>query len=165
MKRRATLGIVGVVLVGLLLAVTVRAPDNGEPGMAARFVVEIDDMDPLNVREVFGLHCETGIAEAFEEESSPTLLPDVTRCGPLVLRRNLTSDSQLADWYADVTEGDLDRRNGNITVLNEEDEVVAKYAFLEAWPAAYGTDPLLAWNDIPAIEEVVLAVEAIVRTA
>lgn len=164
MKREAALGLAAVVMVGLLLAVAVRAPGNGEPAMASRFIVDIDGMDALNVREVFGLHCETGIAEALEEgASSPTLLPDLTRCGPLVLRRNLTSDTQLADWYAAVVGGDVDRRDGTITILDEEGEPVATYAFTDAWPAAYGTDPLLAWNPIPAIEEVVLAVEQIQR--
>lgn len=168
MRRKTTYGLTIALLIAVLAAVATQVPGTGTEsvGLAHRFVVEIDGMEDLAVREVHGLHCETGIAEELAEgDEAPTLLPAGTRCGPIVLRRVLTDDSQLADWYADTMDGDLDRRNGTITVLDEEGNEVAVYAFEDAWPAAYGTDPLLEFNEIPAIEEVVLAVERIERVS
>ena len=46
-------------------------------------------------------------------------LPGLTRFGNIVLRYGVTQDTDLWNWRKSIVEGDIDRRNGSIVLLDD----------------------------------------------
>lgn len=61
-------------------------------------------------------------------------LPGRVSYGNVVLRRGLTGGTELYDWWRAVRDGQLDRRDVSIVLLNEAREPVATWQLRDAWP-------------------------------
>jgi phage tail-like protein len=90
--------------------------------------------------------------------------PDVTRKIPgrlkfsnITLKRGLTGDLSLYAWRKRVEDGQFDRRNGTIAILDQAGRPVARYYLENAWPAKchIETDALTG----AVLEVIVLAVD------
>ncbi len=167
MKRSISMAVASLGFIAILVAVTVQAPSGGreDPIPSFNFAVEIEGVVVGSFKEVSGLKCETEVVE-YREGTDPNvvrLLPGISRCGPIVLEKGLTSSTELWDWYEQTLTGSVARKNGAVIMLSASHTEVARYNFYNAWPSKYEISPLNAGSSEVLIETVVLAVEMIER--
>ena len=129
------------------------------------FRVDIDGMRPMGFREIEGVNVNIEPQE-YREGSDPLstvrLDPGLTRCGPLVLRYGVTASparEELWDWMRQSLEGNLQRRDISIIVLDRKNTEVARYNLINAWPSSWRLDKLDTKSSAPLLEEVTIQYE------
>ena len=78
-----------------------------------------------------------------------------------MLRRGIDQDLSLWNWFAEVRDGDLQRRDVMIRLLDAQGLDVRRWRILSAWPAAYDFSPLDGQGNEVVIEAVELACERV----
>ena len=97
------------------------APQRNDPFKSFNFIVEIDNIARAAFSEVSGLESETAVIEYRSGQDFVTRkLPGLTRYANIVLRHGLTKDRELWDWRKNIVEGNPDRRNGSIKLLDDQ---------------------------------------------
>jgi phage tail-like protein len=99
--------------------------------------------------------------EGSDRTSGARLLPGRVAYGPLVLRRGFAGDSALFQWWLAIAQGNLDRRNVSVLLLDERRQEVARWNLSRAWPTKWDGPSLNARGNEVAIETLELAHEGI----
>jgi phage tail-like protein len=76
-----------------------------------------------------------------------------------VLKRGITTDLSLYQWFRAVSLGDLQRRNALIVLLDASRQDVRRWLLRDAWPVRYEGPTLQASANEVAIETLELACE------
>ena len=110
-----------------------------DPFGAFNFIVEIDGLGTGPVaafQEVSLLGSESTIVEyrAGNADMTRTSLPGLAKYRNLILERGVTTDQSLWEWWTSVVDGNIQRRNGSVTQLDESREPVVRFDFLEGLP-------------------------------
>jgi phage tail-like protein len=123
-----------------------------------RFMVELDGMLVAGFSEVSGLTVETELEEVPEGGLNQYVhrLPGRTKLGPIVLKRGMTLTNELWNWYADVIEGDFERRSGSIILYDERDQEFRRWNFYDAYPTKWIGPELNASSSEVAVEAIEL---------
>ncbi len=129
------------------------------------FVVEIDGIAQAGFREVEGLNATVEVWEYREgtEQTTVRLEPGVARYGPLVLRWGVTQNAELWSWMEQTLQGNIERKNISVIILNQKREEVVRYNLEDAWPSSFNVDTLDSQDSGPAIEELVIQYEGLDR--
>lgn len=128
------------------------------------FVVAVDGIEEIGFAEVElpAAEIETiEYREGADRVSASRKLPGRVRYGNLVLRRGVSGRLELWRWFDATRNGQLDRRNVTITLLDETRNAVQQWRFRDAWPAKFETSDLNAKGNEVVIETLELAVESI----
>jgi phage tail-like protein len=128
------------------------------------FRVEIDGIAVASFAEVTGLESETAVIEyrtGDSKTSSPLKLPGLTKYANLVLRRGMTGDLALWQWRKAIVDGNVDRRNGQIVLLDESRADVMRWRFRNGWPCKWVGPTLDAQASEVAIETLEIAHEGL----
>ncbi len=132
------------------------------------FVVQIDGFEDVAFAEATGLGSHIAVVE-YRDGSDPAqsvrALPGLVRYDRLVLRRGVAPNFELWEWHRATAEGNVERRNGTISVLDRGREPVVAWRFRNAWVASYRGPDLLARANAVAIETVELVHEGLLREA
>ncbi len=139
--------------------------DIKDPWGNFNFLVEIDGISRAAFHEVSGFDSTIDVIEHREGGENTTLhkLPGMTKYSNLVLKWGITDDVQLYQWHRQVVNGEIQRKNGSIVLLDRAGQEVARWNFIRAWPSKYdGPDFNAEGNDI-AIETLELAHEGVER--
>ena len=135
-----------------------------DPYGGFNFLVEIEGLTVAGFTEVSGLTSEIDVIE-YREGSDKTLgvrkLPGLAKYGGIVLKRGITASSELWDWHKSVMEGNTERRDGAIVLLNEAREPVLRYRFRAGWPAKWEGPAFNAKSSNAAIETLEIVTEGI----
>jgi phage tail-like protein len=126
-----------------------------------RFLVNIDGKGLSGVREVEGLNV-TIDAEKHKEGPSVAaakLEPGLTSCGPLVLRYFVTANDDLWNWVKEALEGNIQKKDVAVVVLDRKGDEVVRYMLGNAWPSSWTLDKLDSQSSGLLIEELVLQYE------
>jgi phage tail-like protein len=99
--------------------------------------------------------------EGADRTNAVRKLPGRVRYGNVVLRRGTDGGLDLWNWFKAVRDGQLERRDVTITLLDEKREPVQQWRLRDAWPAKYDPSDLNAKGNEVAIETLELAVEGI----
>jgi phage tail-like protein len=99
--------------------------------------------------------------EGGDHPSGTRKLPGRVSVGNVVLRRGIDRDLSLWNWFRAVRDGDLDRRNVTIVLLDAARADVRRWNVERAWPAVYESGPLHARGNEVVIETLELACERI----
>jgi phage tail-like protein len=99
--------------------------------------------------------------EGTDRVSNPRLLPGRVEYGPVVLRRGFTGDPALFQWWKELVDGAVDRRNVSIVLLDERRQEVARWNLRRAWPQKWAGPSLRGLGNEVAIETLELAHEGI----
>jgi len=91
------------------------------------------------------------------------LEPGVARYGPLVLRWGVTENAELWSWMEQTLQGNIERKNISVIILNQKREEVVRYNLEDAWPSSFSVDTLDSQDSGPAIEELVIQYEGLDR--
>jgi phage tail-like protein len=138
------------------------AAQRNDPYKNFNFVVEIDGIARAAFSEVSGLESETTVVEYRSgSEFGTRKLPGLTKYANIVLKRGLTQDADLWNWRQSVIEGNLERRNGAIILLDDSRQQVLRWTFREGWPCKWQGPALNAKNSEVAIELLEIAHEGL----
>lgn len=148
--------------VGIPLA-ALMAIDSGGPHGNYRFAVEIDGVEVASFSEAMVLEVEVEIIEYRNgneaNPATPHKLPGIVRYGDLVLKRGVTDNTALFEWFKQVLDGDIERKNMSVILYDNKSEEVARWIFFAAWPRKYIGPDLDALGNEIAIEEIIIVHE------
>jgi phage tail-like protein len=105
---------------------------------------------------------EIDVIEYREGNDLPTAvrrLPGRVRYGNVVLRRGVDGGLSLWEWFKATRDGQLERRNVTITLLDEQRNPVQQWRLRDAWPTKYDASDLNAKGNEVVIELLELAHE------
>lgn len=138
-------------------------PDR-QPYRNFNFRVEIDGIAEAQFAEVVVPDAEIAVIEYREgadKTSAVRKLPGRVSYGSVVLRRGITPDLSLYEWFRAVVDGDFQPRNVLIVLLDAQRQDVRRWLARDAWPTKYEGPTLNATGNDVAIETIELAVERI----
>jgi phage tail-like protein len=139
-------------------------PQRNDPYEAFNFLVEIEGVARAAFSEVSGLESETAVIEYRSgAENVMRKLPGLTKFRNIVLRRGVTQDRELWDWRQSIVEGNPDRRNGSIILLDDMRTEVVRWNFRNGWPCKWEGPALNAKANEVAIETLEIAHEGLER--
>ena len=130
------------------------ATPRNDPYGAFNFIVEIDGIAVAGFSECSGLSAETAVIE-YREGNEPMRvrkLAGLTKFTAITLKRGVTGNRDLWNWYKNVSNGVTDRRNGSIVLLGNDRSPVARWKFIDGWPAKWEGPHLKAKGNEVAIE-------------
>jgi phage tail-like protein len=139
---------------------TVTAGSRTDPFRGYNFAVEVEGLVAGGFSEVTGLNLELEVQEYREggvngfthKRAGPARYPS-----NLVLKRGLTRNKVLWNWYWDVVHGRIQRKNVSILLMDEAGDEKLRWNFQKAYPVKWtGPDLRAASNDV-AVEALELA--------
>ena len=97
------------------------------------------------------------------ENTTLRKLPGMTKHSNIVLKWGLSDDIELYKWHRDAVNGNVQRKNGSIVLLDRQGQEKIRWNFINAWPSKWdGPDFNAEGNDV-AIETLELAHEGVER--
>ena len=88
-------------------------------------------------------------------------LPGRVSYANVVLKRGLTGRTDLWNWFKATRDGDLQRRNVAIVLLDEARKPVHRWLLQDAWPARFASSRLEGRGTEVVIETLELAYEGL----
>ena len=134
-----------------------------DPYLNFNFRVEIEGAEVARFSEVVlpEGRIETIAYRAGDDLGPARQLPGRVEYGRVVLRHGFAGDPRLFQWWRAVVQGNLDRRNLAIILLDERRNEKVRWAVYEAWPAKWVGPSFRALGNDVAIETIELAHEGI----
>ena len=139
------------------------AVQRNDPYLAQNFVVEIDGVNVAHFAEVSGLEVEIGVIEYRNGSEDITVrkLPGLAKYSNITLKRGIVGDLSLWQWLGTVRQGNAQRRDGAIVLLDERREPVLRIRFRRGWPRKWVGPTLNAQSNEVAIETLEIAHEGL----
>jgi phage tail-like protein len=138
-----------------------------DPFLDFRFAVEVESLVVGGFSEVDGLQMEIEVQE-YREGGLNTYIHK--RAGPakcsanLVLKKGISDARALSDWYWDVVQGTVNRKNLSVLLLDYSGQEQARWNFEQAYPVKWSGPPLRGTANEVAIEAIELAHKGFRRT-
>jgi phage tail-like protein len=138
----------------------VSTPTRVDPYKNFNFRVEIDGSAVAGFSECSGLTSEVDVVEYREgQDGTVRKLPGLAKFSDITLKRGITVSHDLQNWFNNILNGQPDRRNGAIILLDDQRNEVVRWNFSGAFPRKLEGPHLQAGGNEVAIETIVLAVE------
>jgi phage tail-like protein len=137
-----------------------------DPLLGYNFAVEIEGLVTGGFSEVTGLEVELEVQDYREGGVNGFIHK---RAGPakyssnIVLKRGMTDNKVLWNWYWDVLQGIVDRKNVSILLLDEAGEEKLRWNFEQAYPVKWTGPGLHATANEVAIESLELAHKGLIN--
>lgn len=139
-------------------------PTRTDPYGSFNFLVEIDGLSIAGFSECSGLTSEVGVIEYREGgDHLVRKLPGLAKFGDITLKRGVINSHELQDWHRNILNGQPDRRNGSVVLLDEERTPVARWNFKNAFPRKWDGPVFKATGNDVAIESLTLSCEGLER--
>ncbi len=140
------------------------AVQRDNPHLNFNFTVDIGVGDELGFSEVEGLAGEIEVIEYREgadRVNTARKLPGLAKYPNVILKRGITGRTDLFEWWKSVRDGQVQRRNVTITLLDEQRQPVLRWLLRNAWPVKLEGPTLNATGNEVAIETLELAHEGL----
>lgn len=136
-----------------------------DPYGSFNFLVEIDGITRAAFQQLSGADSTIDVVEHREGGDNTTMrkLPAMVKYSNLQLRWGITDDLQLYQWHRRAVNGEIERKNGSIVLLDRRGQEVARWNFVRAWPSRYSAPELNAETSDIGIEVLELAHEGLER--
>ena len=137
---------------------------------AVSFYIELDSITEGFFKEVSGGDIEMEVIEhrgsGKTGEQVMYKIPGNAKYSNIVLRRGVTDDTKLHDWFQKVLDKGAgnNRKNGSLTGYDKAQQEVYKINFVNAWPCKAKGMVVDASKNEYTLEEFELCVERITRT-
>lgn len=142
-----------------------------DPLVSSWFGVEFQGQVVGAFRECTGLGSENEVVEykASGEKGEYVIkkVPGRLKWNNITLKRGITDAMDMWQWRKLVEQGKITdaRKNGTITMYNQQGNAVAKWNFTNAWPSKLNGPSANAGNNEVAIEELELTHEGYERVS
>src|SRR6185312_14738020 len=121
-----------------------------DPYRGFNFRIEIDNSSVAGFRECGGLSFTTDPVDYREGTDVPLHVRKLTglrKFGNITLKRGITKDHQLWNWYLNILNGVDDRRNGAIVLQDEQHTDVLRWNFDNGWICKWEGPAMNATNN------------------
>jgi phage tail-like protein len=142
-----------------------------DPLVSSWFGVEFQGQVVGAFRECTGLGSENEVVEykASGQKGEYVIkkVPGRLKWNNITLKRGITDAMDMWQWRKLVEQGKIDdaRKNGTITMYNQQGNAIAKWNFVNAWPSKLSGPSANAGNNEVAIEELELTHEGYERVS
>jgi phage tail-like protein len=130
------------------------------------FVVSVTNIDDGTTvsgsfSEVSGLSVEVTPIEYRDgtDEKTVRKVPGLAKYGNVTMKRGVSGHVGFWNWIRRGMNGDVQRQEGYIALLNEDRQEVMRWNFRNAWPTKYTGPGFNAKNNEIAIETLEVALE------
>jgi phage tail-like protein len=133
------------------------------------FAIEFQGQVTGAFRECSGLSSENEVVEhkVSGPDGKPVIkkIPGNLKWGNITLKQGITDDMDMWKWRKQVEEGKVDkaRKNGSIVLFSHDGHELARWNFINAWPAKINGPSVNATSNEIAIEELEIAHEGYER--
>jgi phage tail-like protein len=136
-----------------------------DPYRNFNFLVEIDGITQAGFAECTGFGASNDPIEYREGGENTTVrkLPGVTKYSNIVLKWGLTDSRELYDWFRDITQGKVERKNGSVILLDLDGSEKVRWNFVRGWPTKWDGPDFNAKGTDVAIETLEIAHEGVER--
>ena len=135
--------------------------------LGSQFGLEIDGVELARFTGISGLGYESEVV-TFQDTLADGKI--ITRKRPgrisfpdIVLKRGLSADNALVDWYQTVVNGAVERKSGSIVIYDQTSTEIGRWNFENAWISKWSASDLDAGTDDIMIEEITIAHEYMER--
>jgi phage tail-like protein len=138
--------------------------DRVDPVRGFNFKVELNGITSAHFRECSGLTFETASVEyreGHEKQLHVRKLHGLRKFNNIVLKRGITADKQLWDWYLLILNGTDARRDGSVTLTDEDQAPVHRWSFKQGWICKWEGPAMNATSNDVAIETIEICVERV----
>jgi phage tail-like protein len=137
--------------------------DRRDPFRAFNFLVEIDGITRAGFQECSGLDVSLDPVEYREggEPITPRKLPGLAKYANITLKRGLTDDQELWEWIQQGVQGETERKNGSIILLDAHGEEQSRWNFRDGWPTKWTGPSFNATDNSVAVETLEIAHEGV----
>ncbi len=138
--------------------------DRLDPFRTFNFRLEIDNTNVGAFSEVSGLSSDGDVAEyrvGTELANTVRKLVGLRKFTNITLKRGYTKDATLWEWYANISNGAADRRDGSVILMDEAHNDVMRWNFDNAWINKIEGPTMNAKGNEVAIESVELVHEGL----
>ena len=140
--------------------------DRNDPYRGFNFRVEIDNTSGAvaGFREASGLSFTTDpieYREGTDAELHVRKLPGLNKYMNITLKRGVTKNPELWEWYRNIVNGVADRRNGAIVLRDEQQADVVRWNFVAGWISKWEGPAMNATTNEVAVETVEICVEKV----
>jgi phage tail-like protein len=136
-----------------------------DPFQAGNFMIEIEGIQASSFSEVSGLEAAVGVVDYRNgnvPENTAQKLPGMDRYTNVTLKRGLTQDFSLWNWFNSALTGSVVRAAVVITLRDQADNPVWVWKLQNAWPCRWSGPALVANSSEVAIESVEICHEGLV---
>lgn len=111
--------------------------------------------------EVSGLDVEVAPIEYRNGSEDITVrkIPGLKKFTNITLKRGIVGDLQFWNWIVSAMNGNVQRAEGSVVLLDEEREEVMRWNFRRAWPVKFTGPSFNAKNNEIAMESLEIATE------
>ena len=134
-----------------------------DPFASFNFLVESGGLLRAGFSECTGLNSETDPIDYREGKDDITVrkLPGLQKFGNITLKRGVAVGQDFFEWRKAVTDGNIDRRNISIILLDEQRNEQVRYNLTNAWPAKWAGPELKAGANEIAVETIEIIHEGV----
>jgi len=134
-----------------------------DPLVGFNFLVESGGIIRAGFSECTGISAETDPVEYREGKDDFTArkLPGLKKFGNVTLKSGVAVDQDLFAWRKTVLDGDVQRRDVSIVVLDEQRNEKLRYNLASAWPSKWMGPELKANASEVAIETLEICHEGV----
>jgi phage tail-like protein len=134
-----------------------------DPFRAFNFLVEIDGITRAGFQECSGLDVTLDPVEYREggEPITPRKLPGLAKYANITLKRGITDDQELWEWIQQGVQGETERKNGSIILLDAHGEEQSRWNFRDGWPTKWTGPSFNATDNSVAVETLEIAHEGV----
>lgn len=110
-----------------------------DPFASFNFLVESGGLLRAGFSECTGLSSETDPIEYREGDEDTTVrkIPGLKKFGNVTLKRGVVVGQDFFEWRKSVMEGNIDRRDISIILLDEQRNEQVRYNLINAWPGKW----------------------------
>lgn len=135
-----------------------------DPFRGYNFIVEIDETDVAGFSEAGGLTFNVDSVDYREGADLPLHVRKLTglrKFSNITLKRGLTDNKELWDWYKAVLNGQTQRRDGAIVLRDEDHNAVARWNFENGFICKWEGQNFNATANDVFIESIEICVERV----
>jgi phage tail-like protein len=137
-----------------------------DPYKGYNFLVELDGITRAGFRECSGLDSSQDPIEYREGNEKPLTarkLTGLTKYSNLTLKWGITDDAELWDWRQKAKDGQVERKNISIVLLDDVGEETWRWNLTNAWPTKWTGPSFNATGNEVAIETLEIAHEDLIK--
>ena len=140
-----------------------------DPLVSVSFYVDVGDVFKGTFRSCSGLGSKSEtieyVAAGLKGATHVYKIPGAPKWSNIVLKRGVTDSMDVWDWRKQVEDGKVDeaRRDGSIVMYDQTNTELARWNFINGWPAAVSGPNMDASTNEIAVEELEIAHEQLVR--
>ena len=136
-----------------------------DPFKNSRFLVEIDGIVQAGFSDCTGLGSHVDPVE-YREGGDPNTVrkllgkvtyPDIT------LKWGITNSRELYDWHFAAVQGQIQRKNGSVILLDDSGAEQVRWNFFNAWPNKWDGATFSAKGNDVAIDTLTVSCERVER--